>query len=189
MEAGIANFGDSQAAINLIHEMGKGTSLGRILGAGTETTGKVFGVRRVPIVKGQAIPAYDPRAVQGQGVTYATTTMGADHTAGYAVTANILGVGGNVDPLKPAGQVELSRNLQIATAFVDSTANVLVTPGGGFEGYTANIQYWANPTNAQEVWNIYKKGYKGNIFGNLFNTYSVQVSVTENGVTQGSVAL
>ena len=121
MEAGIAKFGDSQAAINMIHEMGKGTALGRILGAGAETTGKVFGVRRVPTVKGQAIPAYDPRAVKGQGVTYATTTMGADHTAGYAVTANILGVGGKVDPLKAEGQVDLSRNLQIATAFVDST--------------------------------------------------------------------
>ena len=73
------------------------------------------------MVKGQALPAYDPRAVQGIGVTYATSTMGADHTAGYAVTANILGVGGIVDPLKPEGQVELSRNLQIATAAIDAT--------------------------------------------------------------------
>jgi aldehyde:ferredoxin oxidoreductase len=51
--------------------------------------------------------------------------MGADHTAGYAVTANILGVGGKVDPLKPEGQAELSRNLQIATAAVDSTGMCL----------------------------------------------------------------
>jgi len=47
--------------------------------------------------------------------------MGADHTAGYSVTANILKVGGLIDPLKAEGQVELSRNLQIATAAVDST--------------------------------------------------------------------
>jgi aldehyde:ferredoxin oxidoreductase len=53
-------------------------------------------------------------------VTYATTTMGADHTAGYAVATNILKLGGDVDPLKPEGQVELSRNLQITTAAVDS---------------------------------------------------------------------
>jgi len=121
MDAGIAKFGDAQAAINLVKEVGKGTPLGRILGSGTAVTGKVFGVERVPVVKGQALPAYDPRTVQGIGVTYATSTMGADHTAGYAVTANILGVGGSVDPLKPAGQVELSRNLQIATAAIDST--------------------------------------------------------------------
>jgi aldehyde:ferredoxin oxidoreductase len=71
------------------------------------------------------MPAYDPRAIQGIGVTYATTTMGADHTAGYAIATNILGVGGNVDPLKPEGQAELSRNLQIATAAVDSTGMCL----------------------------------------------------------------
>jgi aldehyde:ferredoxin oxidoreductase len=51
--------------------------------------------------------------------------MGADHTAGYAVTANILGVGGSVDPLKPEGQIELSRNLQIATAAIDATGMCL----------------------------------------------------------------
>ena len=121
MESGYIKFGDSQAAINLIHEIGKASPIGRIIGAGADITGKIFGVRRVPTVKGQAIPAYDPRAVKGVGVTYATTTMGADHTAGYSVTANILGVGGKVDPLKPEGQVDLSRNLQIATAFIDST--------------------------------------------------------------------
>jgi aldehyde:ferredoxin oxidoreductase len=121
MEAGVAEFGDAQAAINLVKEVGQGTPLGRILGSGAAVTGKAYGIERVPVVKGQAMPAYDPRAVQGQGVTYATTTMGADHTAGYAVTANILGVGGTVDPLKPEGQVELSRNLQVATAAIDST--------------------------------------------------------------------
>jgi aldehyde:ferredoxin oxidoreductase len=73
------------------------------------------------VVKGQALPAYDPRSVQGIGVTYATSTMGADHTAGYAVAANVLGVGDAVDPLKPEGQVALSRNLQIATAAIDAT--------------------------------------------------------------------
>ncbi len=125
MEAGLAKFGDAEAAINLVKEVGKGSHLGHILGNGAAVTGKVFGVERVPVVKGQALPAYDPRAVHGIGVTYATTTMGADHTAGYAVTANILGVGGKVDPLKPEGQVELSRNLQIATAAVDSTGMCL----------------------------------------------------------------
>jgi aldehyde:ferredoxin oxidoreductase len=125
MEAGVAKFGDAEAAISLVKEVGQGTPLGRILGNGAEVTGKVFGVERVPIVKGQAMPAYDPRGVQGIGVTYATSTMGADHTAGYAVATNILGVGGNVDPLSSEGQVELSRNLQIATAAVDSTGMCL----------------------------------------------------------------
>jgi len=67
------------------------------------------------------MPAYDPRAVKGIGVTYATSTMGADHTAGYAVATNVLGIGGSLDPLQAEGQVELSRNLQIATASIDCT--------------------------------------------------------------------
>ena len=125
MEAGLAKFGDADAAINFIHEVGKGTHLGRILGNGAAMTGKSFGVERVPVVKGQAMPAYDPRAVQGIGVTYATSPMGADHTAGYAVTANVLKVGGDVNALKPEGQIELSRNLQIATAAIDSTGMCL----------------------------------------------------------------
>jgi aldehyde:ferredoxin oxidoreductase len=125
MDAGLAEFGDAQKAIELVKEVGKGTPLGRILGSGAGVTGKVFGIERVPVVKNQSMPAYDPRAVQGMGVTYATSTMGADHTAGYAVTANLLGVGGNVDALKPEGQIELSRNLQIATAAIDSTGMCL----------------------------------------------------------------
>jgi aldehyde:ferredoxin oxidoreductase len=125
MEGGVAKFGDAQAAINLVHEVGKGTPLGRILGNGAGLTGKAFGVERVPVVKNQAMPAYDPRGVQGIGVTYATTPMGADHTAGYAVAANIMKVGGFVDPHASEGQVELSRNLQIATAAVDATGMCL----------------------------------------------------------------
>jgi len=125
MEAGLAKFGDAQAAIELVKEVGQGTPLGRILGCGAAVTGKVFGIERVPVVKGQAMPAYDPRAVKGMGVTYATSTMGADHTAGYAVATNILKIGGDVDPLSPQGQVELSRNLQIATAAIDSTGMCL----------------------------------------------------------------
>jgi len=125
MDAGVAKFGDAEAAINLLHEVGKGTPLGRILGSGAGVTGKVFGVERVPVVKNQALPAYDPRGVQGIGVTYATTTMGADHTAGYAIATNILKVGGYVDPHATEGQVDLSRNLQIATAAVDSTGMCL----------------------------------------------------------------
>ena len=94
--------------------------MGRLVASGAEVLGKAYGVSRIPTVKGQAMPAYDPRATQGIGVTYATSTMGADHTAGYAITANILGVGGKLDPLRPEGQVDLSRNLQIATAAIDA---------------------------------------------------------------------
>jgi len=120
MEGGVKAFGDAAGAEQLLSEIGEGTPLGRILGSGAAVVAKVFGVRRVPVVKSQAMPAYDPRAVKGVGVTYATSPMGADHTAGYAVAQNIMKVGGDVDPLKTEGQVGLSRDLQIATAAIDS---------------------------------------------------------------------
>jgi len=122
VDAGILAYGDGQKAYELLsHDIPTGTPIGRILGAGTHILGKSFGLVRVPTVKGQGIPAYEPRAVKGLGITYATTPMGADHTAGYAVATNILNSGGHVDPLKKEGQVELARNLQIASAAVDST--------------------------------------------------------------------
>jgi aldehyde:ferredoxin oxidoreductase len=126
MEAGVLKFGDGAELCRILKEdVAKGTPLGRIIGNGAGFVGKAFGVTRVPVVKNQAIPAYDPRAIKGIGITYATSTQGADHTMGYTIATNILGVGGKVDPLSKEGQVELSRNLQIATAAIDSTGMCL----------------------------------------------------------------
>jgi len=91
MEAGLCEFGDGERAVDLVREIGEQTPLGRILGNGAEFTGRAFGVTRVPTVKGQSMPAYEPRAVKGIGVTYMTSTMGADHTAGYTIAPEILG--------------------------------------------------------------------------------------------------
>jgi aldehyde:ferredoxin oxidoreductase len=140
MEAGVAPFGDGKKAIKLIHEMGKGTPLGRILGGGTEFTGRAYGLTRVPTVKGQSMPAYEPRAVKGIGITYATSTMGADHTAGYTIAPEILSVGGKADPLTPEGKAALSRAFQATTAFIDSSGHCLFIAfaildiATGFEG-------------------------------------------------------
>ncbi|OIO01211.1 MAG: aldehyde ferredoxin oxidoreductase [Desulfovibrionaceae bacterium CG1_02_65_16] len=120
MEGGLVPWGDSKAAIELLRKVGTADPLGRILGNGTSFIAQAFGVDRVPVVKKQALPAYDPRTVKGVGVTYATTPMGGDHTAGYAVCQNVLKVGGDVPAMGKAGQIEVSKNLQIATAAVDS---------------------------------------------------------------------
>ena len=140
MEAGVIPFGDSKQAIGLIKEMGKGTPLGRILGSGTEFTGRAYGLIHVPTVKGQSMPAYEPRAVKGIGITYATSTMGADHTAGYTIAPEILSVGGKADPLSPEGKAALSRAFQATTAFIDSAGHCLFIAfpildiPSGFEG-------------------------------------------------------
>lgn len=89
MEAGVLPFGDRRAALKLMKEVADDSYLGRIIASGATVAGKVFGIRRVPAVKGQGMAAYEPRAVKGTGVTYMTTPMGADHTAGNVVRANL----------------------------------------------------------------------------------------------------
>jgi aldehyde:ferredoxin oxidoreductase len=115
MEGGIAEFGDAEAALNIVDEIAKGTVLGRVIGNGATITGKVLGVSRVPAVKGQSMAGYDPRVLKGTGVTYATSPMGADHTAGNL----ILGREG-VDGTLPDGQIKASRDIQIYTMVLDS---------------------------------------------------------------------
>ncbi|MEL7647314.1 MAG: aldehyde ferredoxin oxidoreductase C-terminal domain-containing protein [Sedimentibacter sp.] len=114
MEAGKLAFGDDEGALALVQEMIDGTEFGKILGHGPEYVGKKLGVKRIPTVKGQGMAGYDPRALKGTGVTYATSPMGADHTAGNAL--------GNptVDPIKKEGQVDLSTNLQVGMATFDN---------------------------------------------------------------------
>ena len=124
MEGGLAEFGDGKRAIELMEEIYKGTPLGQILSQGTEATAKTFGVIRCPTVKGQAMPAYEPRAIKGIGYTYAISTMGADHTSGYTIAPEIAGVGGKVDPLE-IDKAELARNFQYSTAFIDTSGPCL----------------------------------------------------------------
>ncbi|QGY40972.1 aldehyde ferredoxin oxidoreductase [Pseudodesulfovibrio cashew] len=120
MDGGIIPWGDGKAAIELLKKVGSDDPMGMIIGNGVTFAGGAFGVERLPVVKNQSMPAYDPRAVKGVGVTYATTPMGADHTAGYGVCQNVLGVGGSIDGHVKDGNVELSKNLQVATAAIDS---------------------------------------------------------------------
>ena len=122
MEAGVIPFGDAEGAKDLVRQIGRGTYLGRILGNGVVVTGKILGVRRVPAIKGQAIPAYDPRSLKGNGVTYTTSPMGADHTAG-----NALETAKTVNPLAIENQVENSRRLQIRAAILDTMGLCLFT--------------------------------------------------------------
>jgi aldehyde:ferredoxin oxidoreductase len=109
-ETDLFRFGDGPRAIQLIDEIGKGTVLGRILGQGVTTTGKVFGITRIPAVKGQSLPAHEPRSLKGLGVTYATSPQGADHTAGFVAD----------EPFSREGHTERSRNAQTNMAIVDS---------------------------------------------------------------------
>lgn len=117
MEAGIIGWGDKEGMENLLDEIGEKSIMGRVLASGANILGRVYGQWRVSQTKGQATAAYDPRGCKGTGVSYATSTMGGDHTVGNALPGR--GVG---DPKNIEQQAALSRNLQIYSAYLmDST--------------------------------------------------------------------
>lgn len=112
MAGGALPYGDVGAVLDAFDQMRRGTVLGKLLGAGAATVGRVLGVREVAAVKGQVMAAYDPRVIKGNGVTYATSPMGADHTAGNTI-------GAKVDHLDPQDKVALSRELQVVSTVLD----------------------------------------------------------------------
>jgi len=89
MDSGGMEFGDAEGAKRLLKEIAEGTELGKMIGSGVVATGKKRGHKRIPAVKGQAIPAWDPRPLKATGVTYCTSPMGADHTAGLIVNPGL----------------------------------------------------------------------------------------------------
>lgn len=113
MDAGKIPWGDAQAAIGLLKEMEEGTAFGEILGNGCESVGLHLGCKRIPVVKHQAIAAYDPRNTKGTGITYATSPQGADHTAGITM-------GRAFEDTGRTAQAFVSNKLQVAMCFADS---------------------------------------------------------------------
>jgi len=114
MDAGKISWGDKKAALGLVMDMVNETDFGRIMGAGTKAVGEALKAKRIPVVKGQALAAYDPRNLKGTAVSMCTSAMGADHTTGPTG-------GAPVDPTKKEGQIELSKERQKGFAFCDNS--------------------------------------------------------------------
>jgi len=148
--AGFLNWGDGARVGERIAEIRAGTPLGRILGNGAATTGRVLGVERVPVAKGQAMPAYDPRALKGTGVTYATSPQGADHTCGLTIRVN-------VKHTDAKGQADVSRAAQISMAGYD-TLGVCIFAGFGFAAAPETISALLN---ARYGWHVDENILKG----------------------------
>lgn len=123
-EAGLMKWGDGERALELLDEIRRGTELGCTLGDGSVATGKKYGIERVPAVKGQAMSAYEPRAIKGTGITYAVSPQGADHTAGLTIRAK-------VNHLDPTVQKDPSLTAQLNMAGYD-TLGACIFAGFGY---------------------------------------------------------
>ncbi len=136
MEAGIVEFGDNEAALNLLDEIKTGTELGKLLGEGTLIAGKALGVKNIPVINGQAMPAYDPRAIKAMGVTFATSPMGADHTYGPVVKAE--------------DAVEASKAAQIMMAKIDCLGVCMFLRGA----VAKHMDLFVDLVNAVHGWDL-----------------------------------
>ncbi|MBU2610065.1 MAG: aldehyde ferredoxin oxidoreductase, partial [Chloroflexi bacterium] len=143
-EAGQMGWGNAARAMELLDEIRRNTPLGRVLANGAVSTGKHFGIERVPAVKGQAMSAYEPRAIKGTGVTYATSPQGADHTCGLTIRARI-------NHLDPKGQADVSRTAQINMAGYDSLGACIFAGFGFAAAPTGTI---ARLLNARYGWDM-----------------------------------
>lgn len=108
MDCGALAFGDADAAIALLDKVDKGDPLAETIGRGVVAVGKRFNAERIPAIRGQGVPAWEPRTLNATGITYATSAMGADHTAGLIV-------------VPPNDAALASQNAQLINALCDSS--------------------------------------------------------------------
>jgi len=121
-------FGSAQALTRAVELTGKAEGFGKELGLGSARLTAKYGKPELSMtVKSQEFPAYDPRGIQGMGLTYATSNRGACHLRSYTVASEILGIPEKTDPLVTDGKAGLVKAFQDATAAVDSSGLCVFT--------------------------------------------------------------
>ena len=121
-------FGSAEALSWAAEVTCKGEGFGLELGQGSRRLCEKYGHPELSMtVKGQEFPAYDPRAIQGMGLTYATSNRGACHLRGYTVSSEVMGVPEKTDPLATEGKADLVKASQDVNAIVDSTGLCIFT--------------------------------------------------------------
>jgi aldehyde:ferredoxin oxidoreductase len=121
-------FGSAEALTWAVDVVATGEGFGADLGMGSKRLCEKYGHPELSMtVKGQEFPAYDPRGIQGMGLTYATSNRGACHLRSYTVASEILGIPVKTDPLVTEGKAGLVKAFQDATAAVDSMGLCIFT--------------------------------------------------------------
>ncbi|TCN26863.1 aldehyde ferredoxin oxidoreductase family protein [Mesobacillus foraminis] len=141
-EKGLINetlkWGDADGMIDLTRKIAHREGLGGILAEGPARAAAEWGAPELSMsVKGQSIPAYDPRGIQGIGLGYATSNRGACHLRGYTVASEIAGIPEPTDRLKAEGKGELLKVFQDLLAFSDSM-NICK-----FSSFSENAEHYA----------------------------------------------
>ena len=121
-------FGSTEALVKMVEATGKGEGFGNEIAMGSKRLCEKYGQPDLSMaVKGQEFPAYDPRGIQGMGLTYATSNRGGCHLRSYTVSSEVLGIPEKTDPLVTDGKAGLVKAFQDVTAAVDSSGTCIFT--------------------------------------------------------------
>ncbi len=145
MDCGKIEWGNAEKTLQILDiQIRNNTEDGQLYGNGVKNIGERLSAKRIPEVKGQGISAYDCRVFKAMGVTYATSPMGADHTAGAAIANRVPSLHKNYGELtRDENKLDLSFELQIYTAVMDAMGCCYFI-GPSYE----NMEILANAINA-----------------------------------------
>ncbi len=114
-------WGDADAMIELTKKIAFREGFGGVLAEGPAKATALWGAPELSMsVKGQSIPAYDPRGIQGIGLGYATSNRGACHLRGYTIASEIAGIPEPTDRTVTEGKATLLKIFQDLFSFTDS---------------------------------------------------------------------
>jgi len=142
-------FGNAAALVESVWRTAYKAGFGKYLALGSKRLCEIYGHPELSMsVKGLEMPAYDPRAIKGIGLNYATANRGGCHVTGYTVSPEILGIPEKIDPIKPEGKAKWVKIFQDFTCVVNSTVNCLFTT------FALSIKDYAELLSAVTGWNL-----------------------------------
>ncbi|HSQ88731.1 aldehyde ferredoxin oxidoreductase family protein [Romboutsia sp.] len=125
------NWGDAHAMVEWTKKMGKREGFGTYLAEGSYRLCERYNATEYAMtVKKQELPAYDPRGIQGHGITYAVNNRGGCHIKGYMINPEILGVPEKLDKLALEGKPAYAKVFHDLTAVIDSLGLCIFTTFG-----------------------------------------------------------
>jgi len=114
-------WGNGEAVVELVWRTAYRSGVGDDLAEGSLNLAKKYGAPDAAmVVRGQELPAYDPRGAQGHGLAYATSNRGGCHLRAYIIAPEVLGVPEMVDRFSTKGKAELVIHFQNVFGVIDS---------------------------------------------------------------------
>ncbi len=173
-----ANFGNAEALVKLVEMMGLREGIGDLLAEGGYALAKKYGHPELFMgVKKQGLPAYDPRGVQGMGLSYATSNRGACHVRSYLIATEILGVNAKRDPFQSEGKPAVLKAFQDLTAVIDSSGLCLfvsLAEGFGVDDMVTLLEAVTGAGYTQE--NVLQAGER---IWNLERLFNLKAGITK----------